>query len=187
MKKILLIILLFFGLTSCNLSANTFDNQLPMKKIKIEINYNENNGTAVVSYAADIQNKNIYSKANPSKKLNTLIGGDEMELYYQDNSFQIVDHILVLEASQLVVEVTNEVVPGTDKKVDVFVPNSDSIILDSSEIRYIIHKDGSFENLKQAKTGQKLYATYQKQEIKQTSEFTYLYKILALYSYNPRP
>lgn len=187
MKKIVLIILLFFGLTSCNMSSNTFDNQLPMKKVRIEINYNESKGTAVAFYTAEIQNKNIYSKENPSKKLNTLVGGDEMELYYQDDSLQVIDHILVLEASQLVVEVTNEVVPGTDKKVDIFVPNSDSIVLDSSEIRYIIHKDGSFEHLKQAKTGQKLYATYQKQEIKQTTEFNYLYKILALYSYNPRP
>ncbi|MBD5391002.1 hypothetical protein HDR67_03250 [bacterium] len=184
MKKIFCIILLLLGLTSCKMSS-PFDNQLPMKKEQVKINYSESSGTAIAFYTANIQNKNIYSKANPSKRLNTLVGGDEMELYYQDDSFQIIDHILVLEAS--VIEVSNEVVPGTDNKVDIFVPDSDSIVLDSSEIRYIIHKDGSFENLKQVKTGQKLYATYQKQEIKQTSEFTYLYKILAVYSYNPRP
>ncbi|MDE7263226.1 MAG: hypothetical protein K2N64_01015 [Anaeroplasmataceae bacterium] len=186
MKKIILLCLIILGLTGCKSAIPNFNNQLPMKKVSIEMGYEEGNKKASPICSIDLQNAYLYSKSNYSKKINALIGGDELEIYYKDENYESIDHILVEEACHLVVEATNEIVPGSNR-MDLFVPDSDEIILNCFDIKYIIHSDGTYEALQTAKTGQKLYATYQKKDIVKTSEFSYLYKILAVYSYNPRP
>lgn len=185
MKKLLLLGIFFLGLVGCKEANPNFNNQLPMKKISINMKYEETNKKASVDCSIDLQNKQLYAKNN-LKKLNTLICGDEIEIYYIDQNFDSIDHILVEEAEQLVVEVKNEIVPGSGE-MDLYVPNSSEISLNHFNIKYIIHPDGTYEDLKKASTGQKLYATYQKKDVEKISEFGYRYKLLAVYSYNPRP
>lgn len=184
MKKIFLAFILLLCLVGCKETSPNFNNQLPMRRVAVSMKYEDTNRKASLFCSIDLQEKDFYSKRN-HKKLKTLIGGDEIEVYYTNDDYQSIDHILVEEASQLVVEATNEVIPGSNK-MDLFVPDSDEISLRYIDIKYIIHKDGSYEDLKTAKTGQKLYATYQEKDIEKTSENHYVYKILALYSYNPR-
>lgn len=184
MKKLLYLGLILLGVVGCKEATPNFNNQLPMKMVSINMKYEETSKKASVHCSIDLQNKQLYSK-NDYEKLSNLIGGDEIEIYYTDENYQSIDHILVEKAEQLVVEVKNEIVPGSGE-MDLYVPDSDEIALNHFDIQYIIYQDGTFEELKTANTGQKLYATYQKKDIKKMSETTYLYKILAVYSYNPR-
>jgi len=188
MKRTMVVIgvIMASALTGCN--NVRFDNTLPMKEISVYANYgNEVKDKVTISFSedVDISHKNLFDKANTSKEMKSLLAGDSIEIYYTNNSYSQIDHILVDAVDDLIVKVTNAAIPGSGD-MDVFVEDDKTTIL-HPDISYIINSDGTFYNLQNAEYFQELYGTYKE------SDCTYdkvsarkVITLTALYSYKPR-
>ncbi len=189
-KQCLLIpILLFFG---CNNSTN-FNNDLPMKKVSVQVDFKNQYATLNIDVHSDLNNVALYSKSNNSRKVKNLIVGDHIEVYYTDASYAEIDHILVDEASYLSIKAEKRSVPGDieNNYIDLYVENKlgeYSIYLDYTkhEVYNILNKDGTYTKIKEVVDGAEIYGVYREEENIVTTPNSKVYYLIALYSYEPR-
>ncbi len=171
-----------------------FDNELPFKTAIVSIDYSDTDTKkARLSISNDTESFDIvgiqlYNKDN-ERKIKNLYGGDRLEIFYTDNDYQTVDHILVKKSKVLALELYSDVVPGSGK-IDVYSTETGvSVNHTTHRAFWAIDIAGNYIDLENIKSGTKLYGTYVEEEIQVNGEGAYqtkLHYIHALYLYDPR-
>lgn len=202
MKKIslCLIVLVFTvivcGSVGCESNSMHFDNSLPMKKATVSVDYSDESTNKVqykVSNGTDdfeIDGAELYNKKN-GKKVKKLVGGDCLEIYYTDENYKEVDHVLVEKANVLVLELYSAFTPGGSLTTKDVYSEDPSIAINcyQYEAYWAIDKSGNFIAMKEIADETKLYGTFIEEETEITVENPYkvkLHYIHALYLYDPR-
>lgn len=123
-----------------------------------------------------------------SKEIANAVYGDEVVISYLENEEEYDVEIIEKELIENIT-VFLAVEPGRqDGEFQCFTSES-GVVLNISRIEYIINLDGSY--IAKAEWSKfydtpEFYASYNPEESKQTTEFTTLHYLTALYSYNPR-
>lgn len=172
-----------------------FDNTLPMKQITVDIDYGilvDNKVSILLSEELDLANQSMFHKNDTTREINNLLPGDNLEVYFKDDSYEEINHILVETVDELSeIQVTNLVAPGSDE-MDIFVEYKDhpDVAILHQNIQYVINEDQTYTPLNSlGEMFMDLYGTYKESEIKTyTSGSVTIQQItlIALYSYPPR-
>lgn len=100
----------------------------------------------------------LIDSADNGEIVDSLIGGDVLTVYCQDENRDRVDHVPVSQASLLPnIEVTNHVVPGSDSYMQI---HCDDDPIDQSGISYAINEDLSITCLSDLEAGTSLFGSY---------------------------
>ncbi len=188
MKKTVFFIgvMMISTLTGCDYTR--LDNKLPMKEVSVSVDYGNlaiNKATVTLSENIDISDQKLLHKSKPSKEVKKLLAGDNIEIYYTNDNYDQIDHILVDAVDELIVKVTNAAIPGSGE-MDVFVEN-EKITIRHPNIFYIINSDGTFDNLQKAEYFRELYGTYKESDcFYDNVSARRIITLTALYSYKPR-
>lgn len=179
-------LMMMFTLTGCD--QIELNNLLPMKEVSVNVDYGNlvaDKATTTLSEDLDISQEKLLNKNKPSKKVKNLLAGDKLEIYYANNSYDQIDHILVDTVDELVVSVTNAAIPGSGD-MDIFVENAHIVILHQN-IFNIINSDGTFDKLKNADYFLELYGTYKESDCSYDDiTGNKIITLTAVYSYKPR-
>lgn len=172
-----------------------FDNTLPMKQITVDVDYGilvDNKVSVILSEELDLANQKMVDKNDTTRGINNLLPGDNLEVYFKDDSYEEINHILVEPVDELSeIQVTNLVAPGSDE-MDIFVEYKDNpgVAILHQNIKYVINLDQTYTPLNAlGEMLMDLYGTYKESEIKTyTSGSVTVQQItlIALYSYPPR-
>lgn len=138
---------------------------------------------ATISYDTDFSLSGItfYDSAHKKKTVSNLVPGDKLNIYYEEDT---VEYVFVDKAELVKINISISTVPG-DERIEMFTDEK-GIAIDSSEIRYIIKDDSSYISLDDYASLQTFYGTYNPENNVQTTDFTTLVKLEAVYSYSPR-
>lgn len=173
-------------LTGCD--QIELNNLLPIKEVSVNVDYGNlvaDKATTILSEDLDISQESLLNKNKPNKKVKNLLAGDKLEVYYTNNSFDQIDHILVDTVDELVVSVTNAAIPGSGD-MDNFVEKAHIVILHQN-IFYIMNSNGTFDKLKNAEYFLELYGTYKESDCSYDDiTGNKIITLTALYSYKPR-
>ena len=172
-------------------SEEEFDNSLPMKRATVLVDYSKktiNISADDEEEKFDISGIKLFDKSG-YKTVNGLVGGDRLEIYYTDENYESIDHILVIRAK--VLPLFSAFVPGapTDRK-DVYSNNS-GVAVNNTEygVYMAIDESGNFIDLVQIDDSTPLYGTYIEEETVVMGNGSYeikRYYLRALYLYNPQ-
>ncbi|MDE7439688.1 MAG: hypothetical protein K2N23_04185 [Clostridia bacterium] len=198
MKRIISVILTVvsvlcavFAFSGC---GQKFNNKLPHKVALVRIDYGDSvNKKAQLSIANETEKFNFsgvdfFNKSN-SKKVKKLVGGDRLEIYYTDENYENVDHILVQKAKVLTLEVEVGEVPGDPPNARDVYSTSPNISINHTkyEVNWVIDKSGNLIALSEFRDSDKLYGTFIEEEVEEVGRVKVkLHYIHALYTYNPR-
>lgn len=167
-------------------TTSKFNNDLPMKKIQVVANYDNLKAVVNPKENIDFQNMNLFSKENHAKRIETLVVGDYIEIYYSDETYSDIDHILVDEAEMLTIEVVKRSIPGDlYHNIDLVPDNNIDLAIRHESVSYVLNQDGSYTHKNDLADGTIIYGVYQEEEITYQATNQVLY-LIALYSYNPR-
>ena len=179
-------VMMMSTLTGCD--QTELNNLLPMKEVSVSVDYGNlvaDKATTILSEDLDISQEKLLNKNKPSKKVKNLLAGDKLEVYYTNDNYDQIDHILVEAVDELVVSVTNAAIPGSGD-MDIFVENAHIVILHQN-IFNIINSDGTFDKLKNAEYFLELYGTYKESDCSYDDVTeNKIITLTALYSYKPR-
>lgn len=174
-----------------DLSQNSDLSDYSITHSNVYANYED---TVNITFDTEFDLKNIvfYDTDSTKKVVSILVPGDTLNIYYSDNG---VEKVFVDKASLIEIEIRLAIAPGGNK-VEVFVDaggeNANSnIVVDSSRIKYVINDDDTFVTIseyydKSSTSIATAYATYNPENNKQTTEFTTLIQLEAVYSFKPR-
>lgn len=181
MKKLYvgsLLITSIIGLASCK-------NGLDLSKYEsISCNvYAKYEERAVISYDTDFSLDGIalHDSNHTKKVISTLVPGDKLNIYYEGDA---VEYVSVDKAELVKISISISAVPG-DERIEMFTDEK-GIVIDSSNIQYIIKDDSSYIPLDEYASLHTFYGTYNPENNIQTTDFTTLVKLEAVYSYTPR-
>lgn len=187
------ILVFSFALGGCN--EKKFDNSLPCKTALVSVDYSDkiNKRSKLVisndSEKFDVAGLDYYNKAN-NKKVKNLLGGDRLQIYYKDDSYNNVDHILVNKAKVLTLELKAAVVlGGKNLHKEIYSEKLGTIVNNTEyEVYWVMDESGNYISLDDIDVYTTIYGTYIEEEVKITSEIPYITKlhyIHALYLYDP--
>lgn len=182
MKQTSLFILIpLLCLTACSNNCNNFNNDLPKQRFSLSYDFDTETHSANLKCDFDYNNIEIFD-GNFNKINNTsLIGGDELDVYYEDNNLKKIDHVIVNKVHILdFVEFTNTDVPGDLTNIE-FIKKGRSFI--QHNINYAINEDFSISSKRDIKLGSILYGA--------CTDFEDVYgtircKLLYVFTFNPR-
>ena len=198
MKKITTILLAITSVICIALSFSgckkQFDNSLPMKTAIVGIDYSDKTNKKVRLLISneeetfDISGFELYDKSD-YKKVEGLVGGDRLEIYYTDASYENIDHILVQRAK--VLELYSAFTPGAPLYTKDVYSKDISVVVNKFKngVYWAIDRDGNFIDLAEIDDVTPLYGTYLEEEIEITVENpdkVKLHYLHALYLYNPQ-
>ena len=175
-------------------TQNNVDN---MERMYVDVNYDVN--TKRVSYSVNNVLNSSTNLTMHSKKSNnvisTVVAGDYLEVYYEDEDKTSIDEVKVDEASIMEISLIKKCPPGSQgKQIDLFTPNNEpDMIIRRNDIEFVINEDQSFTSIYEIEDDTPLYGIYRQEDIEinvidgsvKSYEYT-IYNMIALYSYSPR-
>lgn len=176
-------------------SQNNADN---MERMYVDVNYDEN--TKRVEYSVNNVLNSSTNLTMHSKKSNnvisTVVAGDYLEVYYEDEDKTVIDEIKVDEASAVEMSFIKISPPGSQgMEINYYLleDNDDNKLIQARDVEYVINEDGSFTSIYDILDDTKLCGIYREEDIKintiegsvKSYEYT-IYNMIALYSYSPR-
>ena len=194
MKKITTILLAIASVICIVLSLGgcqkKLDNSLPMKMATVRVDYSDKTADTFLDNdegSIDIFGSKLFYK-DSNDKVTELLVGDRLEIYFTDENYGQIDHIMVIRAK--VLELYSSLVPGgpLDKK-EVYSKEPD-IAVNNTEygVYWAIDRDGNFIDLIEIDDQTPLYGTYIEEETVVMGNGSYEIKrhyLYALYLYNP--
>ena len=180
MKKIKKSFMMFA--TSIFLSScfyQRFDNNLPHEIIDVQMSYENGKSNLVLSKDFNLNNYKIYNKNNLFKIENNFYVGDQLFVYYRNNT---VDHVLVDTCEYLSIKLNHAVLPGSSL-LDFFV-NDSGININHTKIEYVVNKDGTYSELSTIRDDMTLFGVYREEDITTNLFGEPLIYLLAVYSYD---
>ena len=182
MKKRLYIGCLTFSAVMCLTSCNSDLDLSKLAVIHSDV-YARYENTAKITFDSEFALDGItfYDSAAKENVVFSLVPGDKLSIYYSNSG---VEHVFVDKASVIQIDINISVAPGNDR-VEMFTDAS-GIVIDSSKIEYIICNDGSFVPVSDYSDFDVFYGTYNPENNIQTTEFTTLIQLEAVYSFSPR-
>ena len=194
MKKFVSILIALVSVICISLAlggcSEKFDNSLPMKRATVRVDYSDKTADIILDNdegSIDIFGSKLFFK-DSNNKVTDLLVGDRLEIYFTDENYVQIDHIMVIRAK--VLELYSSLVPGgpLDKK-EVYSKQS-GIVVNNTEygVYWAIDKDGNFIDLIEIDDQTPLYGTYIEDETVVMGNGSYEIRrhyLLALYLYNP--
>ena len=192
MKKITTILLaiiaicIAFAFGGCQ---KKLDNSLPMKMATVSVDYSDKTADIILDNdegSIDIFGSKLFHK-DSNNKVTELVVGDRLEIYFTDENYGQIDHIMVIRAK--VLKLYSSLVPGgpLDKK-EVYSREPD-VAVNNTEygVYWAIDRNGDFIDLIEIDDNTPLYGTYLEEETQMTggSVLIKLHYLRALYLYNP--
>lgn len=174
-KKSFMIFITSIFLSSC--FYQRFDNNLPHEIIDVQMSYENGKSNLVLSKDFDINNHKVYNKNNLSKIENNFYVGDQLYVYYRNNT---IDHVLVDTCDYI--KLNHAVEPGSSL-LDFFIIDSD-ININHTKIKYVVNKDGTYSELSTIKDDMTLFGVYREEDITTNLFGEPLIYLLAVYSYD---
>ena len=175
MKKKLLLLSNVILLSSCNVFVN---NNLPNEKktivgdfgniVKDKVTITDENGH-------DFSNQKLMVKGTLNDTVDHLIIGDEVEIYYKDETKTEIDHVFVIPAKVICFNFFRYY------SEDEFFAIYQDYYVDLGDTKYISNEDLSYQPMNVVETGVGIYGSSQKIDRRKS----YI-QILALYTYCPR-
>ena len=189
--SIVLGVSMILALSGCG--EKYFNDNLPSKSALVSVDYGD---TTQKKARLQIKNDNesfdisgfaLYGKTN-KKKIKNLCGGDRLEIYYSDDSYEKIDHIFVEKAEYLVLELSSILMPGGFGERGLYSENKKiTVNTVKYEAKFAIDKEGNYIDVNSIGDGTKLYGTYIEEEISEVDKKSglKLHYIHALYTYAP--
>ena len=133
----------------------------------------------------EIDGMKFYNKTD-GKQIKELVGGDRLEIYYTDENYEKIDHILVEKAE--VLELYSAFTPGGPFDTKDIYSTDTSVVVNNSRygVFRVIDRSGNFIDLVEIDDSTPLYGTYIEEETKMTGYKAKLHYLYALYLYNPQ-
>ena len=163
MKKKLLLLSNVILLSSCNVFVN---NNLPNEKktivgdfgniVKDKVTITDENGH-------DFSNQKLMVKGTLNDTVDHLIIGDEVEIYYKDETKTEIDHVFVTPAK--LVEITFSVISPCSEPDDIEL-YSEKYNVYSLDVKYVCNEDLTYSKKRTIEGKNNIYASYQKFEKK---------------------
>jgi hypothetical protein len=173
---------LTFTLIVCLASCN---NELDLSKYNVAHSnvYARYETNAVITYDSEFDLEGIVFRdsTGTGNIVSSLIPGDELDIYYLNN---IVEHVFVDKATIVQISIEIGIAPGNDE-IEMFTDEI-GIVIDSSKIEYIICEDSSYVSISDYSDFDVFYGTYNPANNIQTTQFTTLVQLDAVYSCSPR-
>lgn len=193
-KKIILLGVITMSLLGgCN--NIELDNTLPMKQVSVGVDYGTlvtDKATVTLSEVVHLNNKKLLDKFDTSKEIKNLLPGDNLEIYYKNDTYENINHVLVEMVDELSeIQVTNAIAPGSDT-MEIFVEYNKhpGIVINYFDIKYVINEDQTYTPLNSlGEMFMDLYGTYKESEITAYTSGSFTIEritLIALYSYPPR-
>ncbi len=185
MKKKLLLLSNVILLSSCNVFVN---NSLPNEKktivgdfgniVKDKVTITDENGH-------DFSNQKLMVKGTLNDTVDHLIIGDEVEIYYKDDSKTEIDHVFVIPAKVVKLINYEGALCGTP---DDLIFYTEDFLAMSTDVKFVCKEDFSFMAKRELNKDQDIYGTYQKMIDYNNPNDKYKGEIylLGLFIYNPR-
>ena len=194
MKKTLMLIMALVCAVCTALAfggcGEKLDNSLPMKMATVRVDYSDKTADTILDNdegSIDIFGSKLFYK-DSNNKVTELLAGDRLEIYFTDENYGQIDHIMVIRAK--VLELFSSLVPGgpLDKK-EVYSKEPD-VAVNNTEygVYWAIDRDGNFIDLIEIDDQTPLYGTYIEDETVVMGNGSYEIKrhyLYALYLYNP--
>ena len=160
-----------------------------MKMATVSVDYSDKTADIILDNdegSIDIFGSKLFFK-DSNNKVTELVVGDRLEIYFTDENYGQIDHIMVIRAK--VLELYSSLVPGgpLDKK-EVYSREPD-VAVNNTEygVYWAIDENGDFIDLIEIDDSTPLYGTYIEEETQMTggSVIIKLHYLRALYLYNP--
>ena len=159
------------------------------RKYRVNIEYRSGLADLSLEEKIDFNNYELRNTHNEILSKSNITGGDIVEVYSLKENQNEIDHVIIDEASYLILSVSHQIIPGSEGVVDLFVEGA-SFVIDHSEIKYVISEDGTYKKFNEdwhyKNSGVELYGTYREEEIETNYWEMKIYKLIALYDYNPK-
>lgn len=139
--------------------------------------------TAVITYNTEFSLDGIafHDFASKRKTVSKLVPGDKLNIYYTND---VVEYVFVEKAKLMKIDISISTAPG-DEKIEMYTSKK-GIAIDSSKIDYIIKSDSSYIPLKDYSSIKTFFGTYNPENNVQTTDYTTLIKLEAVFAYSPR-